>query len=157
MSLACEVSAWWVPRFWCLIKSTPVWSCRWRTWHFLKQIQPVSWVFPHPRWVLGPPLRVRDQTTIHAVETLLFPPLQRRPKWCHWQGPKVMASIFSGMQRELCSLITFRKAKLSVGNTMPTCWGSCERQSSPNSLENWRRESCFTRTMLLHTSMWLQF
>ena len=26
-----------------------------------------------------------------------------------------------------------------------------------NDLENWRRESCFTRTMLLHTSLWLQW
>ena len=25
-----------------------------------------------------------------------------------------------------------------------------------NGLENWRRESCFSRTMLLHTSLWLQ-
>ena len=26
-----------------------------------------------------------------------------------------------------------------------------------NDLENWQRESCFTRTMLLHTSLWLQW
>ena len=26
-----------------------------------------------------------------------------------------------------------------------------------NDLENWRRESCFTRTMFLHTSLWLQW
>ena len=26
-----------------------------------------------------------------------------------------------------------------------------------NGLENWRRESCFTRTMFLHTSLWLQW
>ena len=30
--------------------------------------------FPHPRWVFCSPLRARDQTTIHAVETPLFSP-----------------------------------------------------------------------------------
>ena len=39
---------------------------------------------------------------------------------------------------------------------MRTCWGSCERQSI-HGLENWRRESSFTRAMLLHTSLWLQW
>ena len=34
-------------------------------------------------------------------------------------------------------------------------WSSSLR--TLNSLENWRRESCFTRTMLLHTSLWLQW
>ena len=42
------------------------------------------------------------------------------------------------------SLTTFRKAKLSMGNTMPTCWGCCERQSSQNGLKNWRRKYWFT-------------
>ena len=78
-------------------------------------------------------------------------PLQRRPRWCHRQGRWWSSS--SWMQRALCSLTTFRKANLSMGNTMPTCWGSCERKSSQNGMENWRRESCFTRTMLL----WLQW
>ena len=41
------------------------------------------------------------------------------------------------MQRALCSLTTFRKATLTMGNTMPTCWGSSERQSSQNGLENY--------------------
>ena len=73
-----------------------------------------SWTFPHARWVLGPPLQARDQTTIHAVDPEHTPllPLQRRPSWRHWQGRWRLPS--SGMQRALCSLTTFRKAKLSM-------------------------------------------
>ena len=33
------------------------------------------------------------------------------------------------------------KWKSAMGNTMPTCWGSYERQSSQNGLENWWSDS----------------
>ena len=57
-------------------------------------------------------------------------PRQRRLWWCHRQGRWWPPS--SGMQRALyyVTTCTFRKAKLSMENTMATCWGSCERQSS---------------------------
>lgn len=72
-------------------------------------------------------------------------PVQKRPRWCHWQGRWWPPS--SGMQMKLCSFASFRKAKLSRGNIMPTCWDKCKRQSSQNGLENWQRASCFTGTM----------
>ena len=152
-----KVSAWWVPRydFWRLIKSTLGWSYRKRTWLFLKQIHQIFLNVSSLRMSVASFTRARDQTTIHAVETPPLLPLQRRKRLCHRQGRWWLPS--SGMQRVMCSLTTFRNAKLSSRTTMPTCWGSCERQSSQNGSENWRRESCFTRTMLLHTRLRLQW
>ena len=111
-----------------------------------------SWTFPHPRWVLGPPLRARDQTTIHAVETSLFPP-PKKAKVVPSAG-KVMASVLwdaKGTQ----FIEYLQKAKLSMGNTntMATCWAAAKGNQVKTGV---RKESCFTRTMLLHTSLWLQ-
>ena len=63
-------------------------------------------------------------------------PLQRRPSWYHRQGRWWPPS--SEMQNGIVFLDYLQKGKLSMGNAMPTCQSSCERQSSQNGLENWR-------------------
>ena len=77
-----KVSTRWAPRLLTLdrlcflIKSTPhqAGHVAGELGTFWSRSRQFSWTFPHPRWVLGPPLRARDQTTIHAVETPLFSP-----------------------------------------------------------------------------------
>ena len=81
------------------------------------------------------------------------PPPPKKAKVVSSVG-KVMASIFWDA-KGILFIDYLQKGQTWMGNTMPTCWGSWERQSSQNSLENWWRESCFMRTMLLHSSLWL--
>ena len=89
---------------------------------FWSRSRQFSWKSPHPRWMLEPPLRARDQKTIHAEETPLFSPLQRRPKWCHqqerWWPPS------SEMQRHYWyRLLTCHLVLLSQNNTLFTQFG----------------------------------
>ena len=69
----------------------------------------------------------QDECWVHHFE----PETKRQSmQWKRPSSPapkkaKVVSSagkvMFSGMQRALCSLITFRKDKLSTENTKPTC------------------------------------
>ena len=137
-----KVSAWLVPR---LLTPDHVAGEIGTFWSRSCQF---SWQFPHPKWVLGPPLQASGNTPLL--------PLQRKPRGVSLAG-KVMASVFWDAKGIAFIDYTFRKAKLPMGSTMSSCWGSWERQSRQNGLKNWRMESCFTRTILLHTSLWLQW
>ena len=94
--------------FWRLIKSTPGWSCRRRTWHFSKQIQPVFLNVSSPKTSVGSTTSSQRPNDHPCSRNTPLLPLQRRPRWCRWQGRWWPPS--SGIQRALCSLTTFRKA-----------------------------------------------
>ena len=107
----------------------------------------------------------QDECWVHHFE----PETKRQsPRWKHpSSSPPKKAKVVSsdregdglrllGCKGHCVNLLHSVRPNYHWGNTMRTCWGSCERQLIQNGLENWRRESCFTRAMLLHTSLWLQ-
>ena len=85
---------------------------------FWSRSRQFSWTYP--------PCQARDQTAIHAVEIPLFSP-SKEGRVCHRQWRWWPPSL--GMRKALCSLTTSRRAKLSLGNTMPTCWGCMLRKA----------------------------
>ena len=107
----------------------------------------------------------QDECWIHQIE----PETKRQSmQWKHPSSPppkkakvvssagKMMASLFWDA-KGIVFIAYLQKGQTINGEYMPTCRGICKRQSSQNGLVNWRGEPCFSRRMLLHTGLWLQW
>ena len=120
-----KVSAQWVPRLWTFDQKHTRLVMSQANLPLLKQIQPVVLNISSPKMSFGSTTSSQRSNNNPCSGNTSLLPLQRRPRWCHrqrrWWPP------FSGMQRALCSLITFRKAKSSMGNTMPNYWGKLRK------------------------------
>ena len=141
----------WVHNIWRLIKSTPAWSCRRRAWHFWsRSSHQFSWTFPHPRSGLGPPLRARYPTTIHAVETFFSPSKEGQGGVIGRKGGDLRLLESKGIvfvnylqKGETVNWVYYAKLLRQLRKAI--------KSKRPGKL----RKSYFTRTML-HTCLWLQ-
>lgn len=128
-----KVSACWVP---CLLtpdqKCTRLISSQ-KIWHCLRQIQlDFKKIFPYSKWILSWSYWTRDKETICAVGT----PFHLLQKLFRLQGGWWL-QLFE-MQKDLCSLIVFRKATESMESSMPICWSfmkGCQNETHKETYE----------------------
>lgn len=125
--------------FWHMIKSAPADNITGKSNIVWGRSSWFPWTFPNPGWVLGSSLWTRDTVTY----------LLTCSKEC--QGSFICREgdclIFCG----------YKRATQSMESIVPTSWDSYKKLSRPNAQENWRKRSCFIRTIihyLTHAKVW---